>query len=390
MILLILLGALVGRISCTSLRGIGLEPEPQDEDIAPYSVVGGTAWWRGLSYDDIANSGSTPNDPYFDWIEYSEWLASRTPQPTLKPTSAPERITVPYDITPVTPAVNTPEPTPVPSMNPTTMCPTPVPSLTVTLCPTPCPTSDLVSLVADTTLCPTPCPSDNPFSLQPVAAAGAGHVIHSPTAHSIDYYEVTTVTKIDTQGAILTTSTTVTSHDDGPEESSNDTAAPSATPTHSHVHHLPTPLPTTEPHPRTKVFICEPKASQYLDGRRTEEGKPAHKVLSHSEWAANMAFMGTNVGAFPAEAGYLWNSTPMGEPVATTTTDRILAKESNAKKRNPSLRGTPTGQPTQGPTSQPSTQPTGQPTLLPPGQPGPFGREEIRGKRRGKTLRGTL
>ena len=224
-------------------------------------------------------------------------------------------------------------------------------------------------------------------------------MVHSPTAHSIDYYEVTTVTKIDTQGGntqggILSTSTTVTSHDegDGPEEPCNDTAAPSATPTHSNVHHLPTPLPTTEPHPRTKVFICEPKASQYLDGRRTEEGEPANKVLSHSEWAANMAFMGTSVGAFPAEAGYLWNSTPMGEPVATMTTGRILAKESKAKKRNPSLRGTPTGQPTQGPTSQPSTQPTGQPTLLPTDLPSsaPFGRDKIRENRRDKNLRGTL
>ena len=222
-------------------------------------------------------------------------------------------------------------------------------------------------------------------------------MVHSPTAHSIDYFEVTTVTKFDTQGTILGTLTTVTSHDegDGPEEPCNDTAAPSATPTHSHVHHLPTPLPTTEPHSRTKVFICEPKASQYHDGRRAEEGEPVHKVLSHSEWAANMAFMGTNVGAFPAEAGYLWNSTPIGEPVATTTA-RILAKESKAKKRNPSLRGTPTDQPTKGPASQTFTQPTGQPTLLPTDQPVPpysvpfGGREEKREKKRRKTLRGAL
>ena len=198
-------------------------------------------------------------------------------------------------------------------------------------------------MVVDTTLCPTPCPSHNPFSLQPVAAVGVGHAVRTPTNVATKYYEVATVTKLDSHGEVISTSTTVTTHDQVGEPPCNDTnevdmvsAAPSAA-------HTGTPVvpPPIQPPPRVKSFKCEPRIS--LDAQLTENR--ALIILNHSDWSMRMAYM-ANIGAYPADVGYLWETTGSDEVVPRaqmqTVGRRTAARERRRSPRNPSLRGTRT------------------------------------------------
>lgn len=351
MIVLVLFGICIAGLHSTNLRGSLQQEETREDDIYPYLAKALTyeprPWksWRGLSYDDIANSGSSPNNPYFDWVEYSAWLASQTPNPSVAATQEPTEsaIVVPYDITPV---VN--KHTSEPSVSPTTMCPTPVPTLTITLCPTPCPSMQLATAVADaTTPCPTPCPSDNPFSLQPVAAVGAGHVIRTPTTVATTYYEVATITRLDSHGDVLSAFTTVTTHDNEDQIPHNNntsstsakTVAPSMAPTG--IHEVSPPI---EPPPPPKVFKCEPRIRAHR--RLRGQGGPASIVLNHSEWAASMFYM-TSIGASPADVGYLWGPAEPSEtsPEALSPTQTKVSSTAvggtRRTRRNPSLRGTP-------------------------------------------------
>ena len=334
MFVLLLLGICIVQLQCVNLRGSVVHKEARDHGTvqhrAEVSEPEPESWktlktWRGLTYDDISNSGSSPNNPYFDWVEYSKWLEAQTAIPTHSTTSAPTDSTPPLDVAvpyDVTPAVNTH--TSIPTMSPTTICPTPVPTSTITLCPTPCPSADLAVVVVDATPCPTPCPSYNPFSLQPTVADGAGYVVRSPTKVATKYYEIATITQLDSHGDVISTSTTVTTHIKGDGSPCNDTsdveivsAVPSAAHTGAPVVSQPLELP-----PRVKSFQCEPRIS--VDAQL--EAQDANLILNHSEWSTLMAYM-ANIGAYPADVGYVWDS-------AKTVMRRTAARDTKSPPKD--------------------------------------------------------
>ena len=142
--------------------------------------------------------------------------------------------------------------------------------------------------------------------------------------------------------------------------------------------------PPQSPTPARKSSFVSPR-SQYLDGRRTV-GKPAHKVLSHSEWAANMAFMGTNVGAFPPRQAT--RGTPRQWESLWPPRLRIGSSPKRATRRRETLPARNTHySPHKGLLVSPPRSLLDSPRYPLQASP-PFGREEIRGKRRGKTYAG--
>ena len=164
MFVLLLLGICIVQLQCVNLRGSVVHKEVRDtytvQHRAEVSEPEPESWktlktWRGLTYDDISNSGSSPNNPWIGLVLTSIWIA-QTAIPTHSTTSAPTDSTppldvaVPYDVTPASKYAHF-----YTNYEPyyNMLC-TPVPTSTITLCPTPCPSADLAVVVVDATPCP--------------------------------------------------------------------------------------------------------------------------------------------------------------------------------------------------------------------------------------------
>ena len=130
-------------------------------------------------------------------------------------------------------------------------------------------------------------------------------MVRSPTKVATKYYEIATITQLDSHGDVISTSTTVTTHIKGDADPlamiQVDVEIVSAVPSAAHTG-APVVKPLELP-PRVKSFQCEPRIS--VDAQL--EAQDANLILNHSEWSTLMAYM-ANIGAYPADVSYVWDS----------------------------------------------------------------------------------